>query len=68
MAGWGLCLEVRQLDVKCADPERLGRRVQGKQSQGVCEKVTGQKGENVINNEGTGADWMRGLVLPGTRI
>lgn len=24
MAGWGLCLEVRQLDVKSADPERIG--------------------------------------------
>lgn len=37
-------------------------------SQGVWEKITGQKGENVINSEGNGADWMRGLVRPGTRI
>lgn len=71
--GWhwqvGVCvLRSRQLDVKSADPERIGWRVQGKQSQEVWEKVTGQKAEDVINNEGNGADWMRGLVRPGTRI
>lgn len=35
LAGWGLCLEVRQLDVKSA--ERFGWRVQGKQSGSLGE-------------------------------
>jgi hypothetical protein len=51
--GWhwqvGICvLRSRQLGVKSADPERIGWRVQGKQSQGVWEKVTGQEDETVL--------------------
>lgn len=36
------------MGVKSADPERIGWRVQGKQSQGVWEKVTGQEDETVL--------------------